>query len=101
MEKQLFRFSQILDKSAIVTDEFPPDVREAMWDQGIDLDDWDYAIILPISEMECSHHHDESVLTWMPKHYLFHQMLHGCCNNEWYSFKWDGAEFGIGLAYHS
>lgn len=67
---------------------------QALWDQGICMDDWDYLLLIDRDEMV----NDGD--TWEPT-YPVERLLTGSCSNEWYVGTFREKECGIGIAYHS
>lgn len=100
--------------------------REAFWDQGISLDDWDYMLLFPpeiLVEEEYEDKEYETVLgmshpfynkevlvtkkRWVLNHnylcgdyYTLDKLLNGCYENKWYKAKYQGKEYAVGVAYH-
>lgn len=82
---------------------FSRDISDRLWDQGVNLDDWDYAIlaspdILRGEDFEGSDGKSRTV--WTPKDYTIERLLSGCCDNTWYKAMIEGKEYAIGIAYH-
>lgn len=66
---------------------------EELWKQGVDLDDWDYALVIPESALRKESNE--------PLEYGTDRLLTGCCENKWYRVLFRGKKVGMGVAYHS
>lgn len=94
--------------------EFTQEELESLREQGVDLDDWDYAILVEdVSQFE-DHEFEDDVYnedTWKleralvneirPNCYTLERLLVGCCDNTWYRVTWKGKPVVIGFAYHA
>jgi hypothetical protein len=69
---------------------------EALWEQKVNMDDWDYMLVVSTDEMQIdSYGQVHSV-------YPLERLLSGCCSNEWYSpVRFRGNLVAIGIAYHA
>lgn len=65
-----------------------------LWSKGVDLDDWDYLLIMEYAE-------DYFNADNTPKSYVLGQLLTGCYRNVWYRVNFRGSEKILGVAYHS
>jgi len=72
---------------------FTREDSDYLWGSGIDLDDYDYALIMEYDPKKFRP--DNSPIS----DYLT-RMLMGCCENKWYRLKFKGSEKIIGIAYH-
>jgi hypothetical protein len=79
----------------IDTDDVDRGYIDELWDQGVNLDDWDYLIIAPVDQIEWVG--DEPEPAWNNP---LGRLLTGCCANRWYKVQWDGQEVALGVAYH-
>jgi hypothetical protein len=99
--------------SFLYFEEFSSSEAANLEDQGISLDDWDYALItndLDLFEegMDCNVIRDssgeicdEEVIRYLaPKSYTLSRVLNGCCDNTWTKIMWEGKLAIIGVAYH-
>lgn len=78
-----------------IVGEFPRDVTDSLWDQGIDMDDWDYAILAAPDVLERSEDGDYRY----PSSFVFGGLT------AHYKFVWKVAtirdeQFALGIAYH-
>lgn len=82
----------------------PNHVIDRLWEQKVDMDDWDYVLFV---EDEYRTHFRECVEDGLrgnmqAKSYEVECLLHGCCYNAWYSIDDFFARKGIlGVAYHA
>lgn len=92
---------------ATITDSFDDKTTKSLWSQGVNLDDWDYAIIFDnpdevIESFTDVDSYDRTERTaWRAKDYTIDRLLTGCCDNKWYEAEIDGKKVAIGIAYHS
>ena len=64
--------------------------HDELWDVGINLDDWDYGVII------------EGKYKGIIKNtYCLERLLQGCCDNVWEQIETPKGIFTIGMAYHS
>ena len=80
-----------------IVQSFPRDVTDSLWKQGVDLDDWDYAILAPTESIFQRENEDG----FYPLEWTLEKMLTGCCDNRWYRATIRRQEFAIGIAYHA
>ena len=82
---------------------------ESLWAEGVDMDDWDYIILAPPStlsvvveeEYDYCAGHAKTVARMVQNNYQLSRLLVGCCDNTWYTAKFRGRKYAIGVAYHS
>lgn len=72
--------------------------HDELWKAGINLDDWDYGVVLE--------GHLKSMAAYLMENrkeeYPLHRLLNGVCDNEWYEVKSkDGKLYTVGMAYHA
>lgn len=71
---------------------------QEMWDAGMNLDDWDYGVVLEGYLVTCSAY----LMPTKKEEYPLHRLLNGVCDNEWFEVtSKDGKKYTIGMAYHS
>lgn len=68
---------------------FPERWDEPLSEQGVQMDDYDYAILCERKYLRKG----EDGLYGPP-------FLNGCCENKWYEVVLDGREWALGVAYH-
>ena len=90
-------FPKPLEFLGQIVQGFPKDVSDSLWAQGVDLDDWDYAILAPPEAVYLS----ESDHGLCPHEWTLDRLLVGCCSNHWYLAEIRGRKYAIGIAYHS
>lgn len=75
-------------------------VIEALWEQEVNMDDWDYVLFVENEYKNQFIEERDGTLT--PKNYDVEHLLHGCCDNKWYSVTdFFGKPGIIGVAYHA
>lgn len=76
-----------------------------LWDKGVDLDDWDYIIVLPPETLK-----ESSIINFYTKEKetMFEQkidrldrLLTGSCADTWYKVEFRGELRALGVAYHA
>ena len=75
---------------------------EALWQQVVNMDDWDYMLFCPpevVSKLETPGEYDQSEFGC--KDWLLEKTLNGVCTNQWYRASFREKEWSIGVAYHS
>ncbi len=74
----------------------------ALWDQGVNLDDWDYMLVVPASALATNEGGDTRPLDYGEVGYThdLECLLTGCYDNRWYVVAFRGSMVGIGVAYH-
>ena len=76
-----------------------PDI-DALWNQGVNLDDWDYMLVVPADILEESEL-DSGEKDLQPQDWHIQQLLIGLCENKWYKVRFHGKTVGVGIAYHA
>jgi len=86
----------------LTSDDLTVAENEALWDSGVNLDDWDYLLVVPESSLAIREggkyrppYYGEDGYT----HDLA-RLLTGCCDNLWYIVAFRGKTVGMGVAYH-
>ncbi len=83
----------------------PDDVEQAMWDQGVCMDDWDYLLFFEDgfeTWMDESYKSRRFTCEILPKDYELGRLLTGCCYNKWYPVTdFAGRKGIVGVAYHA
>jgi hypothetical protein len=79
--------------------------RDALWDAGVDMDDWDYMLIIPDKEITTTKwtNHPDTPPNHGPLNYwLEHYLLDASWRRktEWYRVEFRGEQVGMGIAYH-
>lgn len=78
---------------------------DELWGKKVNLDDWDYAIIIPLQKqdidiLEYVDEYQKKVVE--PEHTYLQNLLRGCCSNDWFKIENKKNEwFLIGFAYHA
>jgi hypothetical protein len=101
----------------ILHDDLTKEEVDALWDLGVNMDDWDYMIladpdILEEEEVDTlESEYSEAKGGWIqeerkkirfyPKDWQMERLLTGCCDNVWYKVGFRGEEMAIGVAYHA
>lgn len=85
----------------IERDELPTEEFDSLWDQGVDLDDWDYILAFEEPSKIAVQQEDEFNTYYAPKSYTVERLLTGCCINRWYKANLFGKPRMIGIAYHA
>jgi hypothetical protein len=67
---------------------------EYLWGAGVNLDDWDYMLIMEYDP-------EKFAADNKPKSCTMERLLTGCCENKWYRLNFRGSERIIGIAYHA
>lgn len=78
------------------------DIKE-LWDQGVDMDDWDYFILVPVGcveEIDSTDWEDKPIKKLVPKSYAL-GLLIGGSENKWYKITFRGKEYAMGVACHA
>lgn len=85
-----------------LVDCFSDGEKEQLRSQGIDLDDWDYALLCDDLDLfeEAPEVYTEGI-TYEPKDWTLDRLLNGCCDNKWYKIKFNGKVVMAGFAYHA
>lgn len=90
-----FEFHDILDEETI----------EALWDQDVNMDDWDYLLFVPKKFKNQFQDIEEDVGVRGKKEPISYQiagLLNGRCANAWYPVKnFKGKKGIVGVAYHA
>ena len=76
-----------------------PDI-DALWDQGVNLDDWDYMLIVPADTLQEAQDMDGEEC-WLPRDWYLGELLIGVFRNRWYKARFHGKVVGVGVAYHA
>lgn len=77
---------------------------DALWDQGVNMDDWDYILVLPletIREVDATDWEGKPIREWEATDYTVERLLTGCCSNTFYKANFRGETVALGIAYHS
>jgi hypothetical protein len=99
----------------ILHDDLTKEEIEALWDLGVNMDDWDYMIladpdILEEEEVDTIEYNEidgawipveRKKIRFYPKNWQMGRLLTGCCDNVWYKVEFRGEEMAIGVAYHA
>lgn len=87
--------------------DFTPQERGELWDKGVDLDDWDYAIIVPADELDYDESYEDTesgrtilVKRYFPKNFNLERMTQSTCSTTWYKINFRDKDVGIGVVYH-
>lgn len=86
------------------SDDYTREEIRDFWDQGVDMDDWDYMILAPVDileEVDATDWDGKPIKRLVPKGYTFERLLTGCCHNKWYKATFRGIEYAVGVAYHA
>lgn len=85
------------------SDDYTREDTESFWDQGVNMDDWDYFILAPVDVLEeiDSTDYDDKPCKKYVVPYELERLLTGCCNNTWYKASFRGVEYAVGVAYHA
>lgn len=75
-------------------DRLPDEWDEQLWNQGVQTDDVDYAILCSRDYVYRSEDREEQGHLYGPP------LLNGCCENKWFEVVLDGKEYALGVAYH-
>lgn len=85
-------------------EELEREIIDSLWDQDIDMDDWDYLLFIPkkfskeFRECAC---HTEKKNERIPEKYNLSRILTGSCRNVWYECTFKGKSGYLGIAYHA
>jgi hypothetical protein len=86
-------------------DDLTKEDIESLWQQGVNMDDWDYMLLCPpdvVHEVKKRDDWDHSEYTEFDcKDWWLDGMLRGCSSNRWYRANLRGKEWAIGIAYHA
>ena len=82
-------------------DDLSSDIVEKLWNQSVDLDDWDYLLITTDLDSFEEVEDEDGRITWSPTSSTIERLLTGCCSNIWYKISWRGKKAMVGVAYHS
>lgn len=77
---------------------------DALWDQGVNMDDWDYILVLPVEtirEVDSTDWEGKPCKEYEPTNLTVERLLTGCCANVFYKADFRGATVALGIAYHS
>jgi len=76
-------------------------VIDKLWEQNVDMDDWDYMLFFAITyEAEFPKGWDN--VTIEPSNYNVSRLLNGSCRNKWYPIRdFLGKQGFLGVAYHA
>lgn len=95
-------------KAIVLTrDELTYDEIRALWDQDVNMDDWDYIVLAPVDSLEyiepSNNDYDEyyKESNYEQSDFYIDKLLNGCFDNIWYKAKFRGKFYAIGVAYHS
>lgn len=77
------------------------EVRDSLWDQKVDMDDWDYMLFFSAKyTMEFPQGWGNGEIE--PENYNVSRLLNGSARNRWYAVKnFLGKEGFLGIAYHA
>ena len=82
-------------------DKFTREVCDCLWEQNVNMDDWDYMLFFPI-EYEASFPKGWDNIQIQPSNYNIDRLLCGCCSNKWYPVtNFLGKKGFLGVAYHA
>lgn len=73
---------------------------EALWDQGVVMEDWDYMLIVPADILQEAEDVDGETC-WLPQDWYLGKLLIGVFRNRWYKACFHGKVVGVGVAYHA
>lgn len=90
------------------------ELTEAEWDslrkQDVDLDDWDFLLLVPPEMVEQVEVEDAEwkdgwwqkvmVKQWRPREYTLERFETGCYRNKWYRVNFRGKDVALLVAYH-
>ena len=84
--------------------ELTDEERDALWDQDVCMDDWDYMLFHEVEgdldKLEWIEHQDLMSCFTRPDSNI-ERLLTGCCYNLWYKVKnFKGRKGVLGVAYH-
>lgn len=93
-------------KALIITNskDLTKEDQDSFWSQGVDLDDWDYMILIEDPEEKILRKNNDGMYAdgkFCPKDYDLERLLVGCCSNRWYKAKFREKKYAIGVAYHA
>ena len=76
---------------------------EALWAQEVDMDDWDYIIVIPedrVMEKEDTDWKGNPRKILVPEDYNIERLLRGS-DNRWYKATFRGKQVALGISYHA
>ncbi len=86
-------------------DDLTDEEVESLWQQGVNMDDWDYMLLGPtdlIHAVKVRDAWDQSeAMVFEGKDWWLGNMLSGSSSNRWYRAKLRGKEWAMGIAYHA
>jgi hypothetical protein len=82
-------------------DDITRQEKDFFWDQDIDMDDWDYMLLLPLDTEVTKYVSEYDRVVIEPISYEITRLLTGCCSNKWRYGTFRGDKYLIGIAYHS
>lgn len=89
----------------LTREDLPKKDIEALWDEGVNMDDWDYVLIVPAEALEIDaalgNNEEPDKKYYAPKTYDLERLLTGVCDNRWYVVNFRGERVGVGVAYHA
>lgn len=68
---------------------------QSLWDQDVNMDDWDCIIILPVG---CLYREEDGDLT--PHDYQIYRLLDHHGESTWYEVRFRGEKCTLGIRYH-
>lgn len=93
----------MINFSFLQYEDLTRDEIEDLWNQNVDLDDWDYMLVTDdltqFKLNEDKEEYDES--EYIPIEWCVSKLLTGCCRNVWYRVKFREKMQMMGVAYHS
>lgn len=85
----------------ITPDNLTRQEKDFLWDQNVNMDDWDYMLLLPSDTEVTKYTNEYDKETVEPNNYEVNRLLTGCCSNRWYYITFRGDKYLAGIAYHS
>lgn len=85
----------------INSDELTREERNAFWDQNINMDDWDYMVLLPSDFPAQPKPNEYNMPLVTIEDYSVERLLRDNYKNRWYRGVFRGKEYVIGITYHS
>ena len=78
-------------------------VIDNLWNQSVDMDDWDYLLFVKDEYKDHFQKTDKSLRgNFEPKSWQVEKLLQGCCSNAWYEVQdFMGKKGFVGIAYHA
>lgn len=73
--------------------------RDSLWDQGVNLDDWN--IMLIFDDLDLTHYTDEDGDAHRPNDYWIESLLNNNCSQNWHpNIMFRDKKRTIGIGYH-